>query len=72
MKFYNYYEEFSSLDFTLIDRKPTSFIILTMEGDTTISSLKSKYTSLKHCYRLIKLFIEVVFIWLRLFGILTS
>ena len=26
-------EEFSSFYFTLIDRKPTSFIIITMEGD---------------------------------------
>ena len=28
--------------FTLIDRKPTSFIIFTMEGNTTISSLVLK------------------------------
>ena len=35
-------EEFSSLYFTLIDRKPTSFMIFTMEGDTTSSSTKSK------------------------------
>ena len=30
-------EEFSSFYFTLIDHKPTSFIIRTMEGDTTNS-----------------------------------
>ena len=37
---FEYYEKFSSLHFTLIHRKSTSFIILTMEGDTTISSQK--------------------------------
>ena len=34
-------EKFSSFHFTLIDRKQTSFIIITMEGDTTNSSIKS-------------------------------
>ena len=33
-------EKFSYLYFTLIDRKPTSFIITTMEDETTKSLLK--------------------------------
>ena len=39
-----YNDKFSSLYFTLIDRKPISFIILSMEGDTTNSTRNSFYT----------------------------
>ena len=35
-------EEFSSLYFILTDRRPTSFIIVTMEGDTSTYSVSEK------------------------------
>ena len=41
-------KEFSSLYITLIDRKPTSFIIFTMEGDTTISSKVTSVSEILH------------------------
>ena len=43
-------KEFSSLNFTLIDPKPTAFIIITMEGDTTNSLiiLKIAILHLRH------------------------